>query len=275
MNDKTLKDYLLDSSLISRTNKKKYHIKIVECSDYVYVYKYEFKTKKDKNLERMNKKKIDFDYLFKKENFSKKQELKTIEYKNILRSKFGLQRLVKANEKEFKTFITLTFAENITDLDYANYCFNIFCKQVRRLKPDFKYVCVPEFQRRGAVHYHLLTNLDINNDVNIIIPQKDTNNQYDVRFWKHGFTSVFPLYNINVVGYISKYMTKDIDNRLFGRKRYFYSQNLKRPKEYLIDLDSDDFLIMLELISDKEEVFKNTYLTKSGEAVFFTEYKKI
>jgi len=272
---KNLRDILLDSSLITTTNKKKYHIKLIDCGDYVYAYKYEFKTKKDKNLERMNKKKIDFDYLFKKENFSKKQKLKTIEYKNILRSKFNLQRLVKANEQEFKTFITLTFADNITDLTYANERFNDFCTRVRRVKPDFKYVCVPEFQRRGAVHYHLLTNLEVNKDVNIIIPQEGKEKQYDVRFWKHGFTSVFLLENINVIGYISKYMTKDIDNRLFGRRRYFYSQNLKKPVEYLIDLDSDDFLIMLELMADKKEVFKNTYLTKSGEAVFFTEYKKI
>ena len=38
--------------------------------------------------------------------------------------------------------------------------------------------------------------------------------------------------DINIIGYLSKYMTKDIDNRLFGKRRYLYSQNLVKPKTY-------------------------------------------
>lgn len=274
MNDKKIIDFLLDSRLITRTNFKKYHVKIIDCNDYLHIYKYDFKVKKDKNLEEISdKRKIDVNYLYKEKNLNKKNDLKVIEYKNILRSKFNLQRLIKSNEKDFKTFITLTFAENINDISIANKIFANWSRQIRRLKPNFKYVCVPEFQKRGAVHYHLLTNLDIVKDNDIILPQASESKMYDVRFWRYGFSSVFPMKDINVVGYLSKYLTKDVDNRLFGKRRYFYSQNLYKPKEYLIDLDTNDYLIMLKLLSDKNEVFKNFYYTTTGEKVEFTEYK--
>jgi len=99
-----------------------------------------------------------------------------------MRSKFQLQRLVKANESEFKTFITLTFVENITCVEQANIMFDNWRRSIKRVKSDFKYVCVPEFQKRGAVHYHLLTNLDIKNDYNIITLQKGKLKMYDVKY---------------------------------------------------------------------------------------------
>ena len=42
-----------------------------------------------------------------------------------------------------------------------------------------------------------------------------------------------------VVGYIAKYMTKDIDNRLFNRHRYFYSRNLIVPTTMYLALDNE------------------------------------
>ena len=114
---------LLDSSLISTTNKKIYTHKIIQCGDYYYVYNYyDKKIKKDKNMEKMstNIVTVNTDYLVKKENLNKERK---IELKNILRSKFQLQRLVKSNEDIFKTFITLTFADNIQDIAKANKCF--------------------------------------------------------------------------------------------------------------------------------------------------------
>ena len=104
---------------------------------------------------------IDVDFLFKEENHSRRHELNTIEYKNIMRSKFQLQRLVKSNEDIFKTFITLTFEENLKDIDVANQKFKSWRTKIKSIFKDFKYICVPEFQKRGAVHYHLLTNLEI------------------------------------------------------------------------------------------------------------------
>lgn len=273
VNDASLGALLLDSSLISRTNKETYTTKLIECGDYYYLYNFN-KLKSKKKKKEKDCKKIDIDYLFKKENKVRQSELGFIEYKNILRSKFTLQRLVKTNENEFKTFITLTFANNITNIDIANKIFNNWCRQIRRTIGDFKYVCVPEFQNRGAVHYHLITNLVVDND--IIKTQNGKENQYDVKYWNKGFTSVFILDNINVVGYLSKYMTKDIDNRLFNKKRYLYSQNLKHPKEFFLNIENEKDSIIINNIRNRYiKKYENSYYSIFDDLIInFTEYKK-
>lgn len=268
---KQLSASLLDSSLITPTRLKTYYFKIIDCGNYKQVYFFnKLKVKNDKNLEKS----IDNCMIFKTENLKRKNDLKFIEYKNILRSKINLQRLVKCNENIFKTFITLTFADNISDVDIANKKFRYWVDSVRRIYKDFAYICVPEFQKRGAVHYHLLTNLDIKKNKDIILKQENKKNMYDVRFWNNGFTSVFPMKNMNVVGYISKYMTKDIDNRLFGRRRYLYTQNLITPKEYIIDYNNEKELKqILNIINNGEIKYKKQYLDYYGDEINFVEYK--
>lgn len=270
---KYLDTLLLDSSLISTTNNKSYYFKVIDCGDYKQIYFYDdLRLRNDKTLEPN----IDVDYLFKKENIKRKEEKKYIEYKNINRSKFNLQRLVKANEKEFKTFITLTFKENIVDIETANKKFRYWRDSMQRAYKNFKYVCVPEFQKRGAVHYHLLTNLDIKENNDLILLQEGKKKQYDVRYWGHGFSSVFDLKNMNVVGYISKYMTKDIDDRLFGKKRYFNSKNLIVPKEYYINCKNDiEFTYLYDIINNYDEVYSSEYLDLRKEKVLFKEFKKL
>lgn len=271
---------LLDSSLISPTQ---YDYKLIECGEYIQVYK--FNKLKTSQKDKKEKTKIDIDYLFKKENIIKQNEFKTISYKNIMRSKFQLQRIVKANENEFKTFLTLTFADNIKNIESANEIFDVWRTKIKSIKKDFKYVCVPEFQKRGAVHYHLLTNLEIDKiyqytrrnkqlEVKLIIPQENKISQYDVKYWSYGFSSVYPLENINVVGYITKYMTKDIDNRLWGKRKYFNSHNLKIPKEILINSDiliEKKYLNYIELLYNVK--YKHSYYDVFGDEIEFTEYK--
>lgn len=271
----SLASLLLDSSLIKESNKNCYQIKLIRVGEYYQLYYYNrLRIKKDKNLEEI-KKKIDNDFLIKKNNYIDKPDKKIIEEKNINRSKFQFQRLVRANENKFKTFITLTFKENITDVKDANYQFKKWVIAIRQLKKDFLYIGVPEFQKRGAVHYHLLTNLDIKENHNIIIPQKDNKNCYDVKFWPYGFSSVFNVKNINVVGYMSKYMTKSCDNRLFGHRRYFYSRNLERPEEFYLDTRKDfDFTLIADLLSNSNVTYENSYLDKFGDVIDFIELKK-
>lgn len=273
---------LLDSSLITPTNKVEYDLKIIECGDYIQVYKFRRKKIKDNSLELLNDKSkniLDEDLLYKPENYSRRKELGVIEYKNIMRSKFGLERLIKANESIFKTFITLTFAENLTDIDYANKKFDIWRTYIKRLKKDFSYVCVPEYQKRGAVHYHLLTNLDIDKNPDIIIPQKKDNkilkNRYDVKGWSYGFARVDRLKDINVISYLSKYMTKDCDNRLYGHRRYLNSNNLIKPHESYLDLSNIKHFEYLErILKEKNIDYQNQYLDYFGDNVDFFEFKK-
>lgn len=284
---------LLDSSLISEYKKKGYNYKIIECGDYYYIYKFPYRIKNDSNLEKMKDyRKIDINNLFKEEDIPKSRgdpdSLKKIELKNIYRSRFEMQRLAKTNEKIFKTFITLTFKNNVTDIKKAHKMFHNWTCNIRKKKSDFAYIAVPEFQKRGALHYHLLTNLDVLQNHDIIIPQinfsdkqykKMTSEQrrkcYDVIYWPHGFTSVMLLHDILPVAYLSKYMTKDIDNRLWGHRRYYYSQNLIKPTVNYIDSSNlQEFTKIIDVLDTSEVVFTSSYYDQNKNKVEFIEYKK-
>lgn len=262
-----------------------YNIKVVDCGEYTQVYYYhkpKYKTKiADKTELELKKQKLD-------NLFEKKKEPKLelpweldfepkIEDRNIIRSKLSCQRIAKTNSTIWETFITLTIAENELDLKRANKKFNNFITIVRRHKKDFKYIAIPEFQKRGSVHYHLLTNISVD-DETLIYSQEDNQKFKHIKYWKHGYTKVDVMKNDvkKIVGYISKYMTKDIDNRLFGHRRYLYSQNLSIPKSSYINtnekLDNDFYQ---QKIQDKELIYQNEYINPyDNSLVTFLEFHK-
>lgn len=272
----TLSNLLLDSShILTANNLKMYDIKLIDCGKYKQVYIY--KNNKSKSSKKDDDKKksirnIDTDNLMKKEL---DDNSKTIEKRSIIRSKLECQRLAKANSDVWETFITLTFEENIIDLEYANKKFRNFVDSIKRINKDFKYICIPEFQKRGAVHYHLLTNISID-DSRFIYSQEDNIKFKHVKYWSYGFTKVDNLQGDikKIIGYISKYMTKDIDNRLFNRHRYYFSRNLNRPIVNYIDSSNEkEYQFYLKQLSNKSSIYNNTYYNSYNDnPIQFIEY---
>ena len=285
---------ILDSRLITTTISKKYDIKVVDCGEYIQVYYYE-----NSKIIRHKKDNIDLELTKQKINniFNEKNDLKEtsnnnlkenkIEMKNIIRSKLTCQRIAKTNADKWKSFITLTFEENITNIKEANKKFNYFTNKVRRIKKDFSYIAIPEFQKRGAIHYHLLTNLECNSNLIPKRPKKRLYNPntkrykeleyYDLKYWNDGFSSAELMTGDikKIVGYISKYMTKDVDNRLFGYRRFFYSQNLIMPKDNYIDINNvKEYEFYQKKVQDKEVIYQNEYINPyDGSLVTFLEFK--
>ena len=151
------------------------------------------------------------------------------------RAKTTVRRYANANPQLTK-FLTLTFAENITDLEYARYEFDKFVKRAKTRFPHFQYIEVVEFQKRGAIHFHVLCNL----------PYVNVNEFASV--WKNGFVKINRIDNVDNVGaYITKYMTKDnVDARLIGKKCYTMSKGLNEPREYTNEADIEQVLEELE-----------------------------
>lgn len=54
------------------------------------------------------------------------------------------------------SMITLTYQRSPNDGKQAKYDLKIFLNAIRRMLPDSKYIWFMEFQKRGAVHYHVL-----------------------------------------------------------------------------------------------------------------------
>jgi hypothetical protein len=173
----------------------------------------------------------------------KKKKIKTeqIEMRSgaLRRTRMNIMRLVNSNS-DFQTFLTLTFDESkvknkqdITEFDKCNYWFKTFILRLKHSFPEIKYLAVPEFQGDyyfrtdikkefgGAIHYHLLLN------------QKIDSKRIE-EIWRHGFVKINKIKSINNIGlYVSKYLNKESFNRkYFGKKKFFYSRNLNRPKEY-------------------------------------------
>lgn len=280
------RDYLLDSSLISATfsqienTKKLYNMKVVYCNDYIQLYTFNndkfYKNKDFDDKKALNILNIDTDNL-KINNYSDTSDIKGIEIKNIMRSKLQCQRLAKCNSNIWETFITLTFQKNVININVGNKEFKNFVRKIRRIYKDFKYLCVPEFQKRGAIHYHLLTNISIKND-KLIYKQIDNKKFLHIKYWNNGFTKVDNIKNDikKIIGYISKYMTKDIDDRLFGKHRYFYSQNLNKPQiSYLNLSDKKHCEFLINILNNKTLIYNNKYIDNFyNDEILFEEYFK-
>ena len=143
--------------------------------------------------------------------------------KTASRARQTVRRFANSNfNATTSKFATITFQDNVTDLKKANNEFVKFRKRLSRwLDIPLQYIAVPEFQKRGAVHYHILMNCHY------------IDNAVLARLWGHGFVRINRIDNVDNIGaYITKYMTKDtLDERLAGVKCYFMSHNLKKPEE--------------------------------------------
>ena len=274
-----------------------YTIKVIDCNDYKQVYIYpDVKSHIIGGFETENLRTNKFgpcESISHDPNSSKVESENTIEFKNVMRSKLKLQRLAKANADTWKTFITLTFKDNIQDLTLAYNEFRKFIKRVNRIKKDFKWLCVPEFQKNGRVHYHLISNIDIT-DNELVYSQKQENDTiyYHLRHWSKniikneplglGFDKVELIQDKDgndtkkICGYISKYMTKSyIENAFFNHNRYYSSQNLIRPREMIIELGNDKCSEYLsDIFKNYNIIYDNTYYDSFNEKIKFIELSK-
>ncbi len=148
---------------------------------------------------------------------------------NARRASLDFRRVVAANlsRSERPVLVTLTYAENQCDLATGYRHFSAYIQTLRyRYGKAFKYISVPEFQARGAVHFHALF---------WGIPEKVFLSERKTRtlagLWGHGFVYLKQTDgNEKLSFYLTKYMAKAfIDPRLKNQKSYVASRNVLRP----------------------------------------------
>jgi len=128
--------------------------------------------------------------------------------------------------------LTLTFKDNVTDLDLAQERFKYFTKLMRkRFGSRFVYVAVVEYQKRGAVHFHLAVSGyypvsavrplwlracgDLGGNIDITSPKKYKNK----KSWNPK----------NIAGYLAKYITKTETTEI-NKKRYSSGGKITIPE---------------------------------------------
>ena len=157
-----------------------------------------------------------------------------------------------ANFNEHSKFVTLTFGENITDIRITNIEFKKFIQRLRNISQYsyFKYLAVIQFQDRGAVHYHMMSDLPY-------IPKAKLS-----KIWGNGFVRINDITKVDNVGaYLIGYMNKKInDKRLLRNKAYLISKNLDKPKELYGHkvkkcMDKND-------LWNRKPVYSNSYIAR-------------
>jgi hypothetical protein len=159
------------------------------------------------------------------------------------------------------SMITLSYPKNYPDDRTAKQHLDNFLKRINRYSSDFMYVWVAEKQKRGAIHFHIITPN--------FIPKGIINSGWTeiVRKWyqKNGYTFSHVLPNVkavdNVSRYVTKYITKDENNTIEGN-RYNISKcahELAKPKrtELLLTYSRNPIELVLDTASSlKAEIFQ-------------------
>lgn len=169
------------------------------------------------------------------------------------RSKNKVYEYARANEWEY--FITLTFDPK--KVDSTNYDLVVkktsqwFKDRRKRQAPDLKYIIVPELHADGKKwHFHALIanvgNIKFNDS-----SKKDLKGRkiLNIGNYKLGWSTATAITDTKKASnYLSKYLTKELANKIIGKKRYWNSKNLNLPIIEKFDMDEDakkDLLIFL------------------------------
>jgi len=179
---------------------------------------------------------------------------------NAKRTVMVFRRLVAAQlgGPEVALLATLTYRENQTDLKAAYRDLLSFIQALRyKFGKLFRYIAVPEFQKRGAVHFHcLFWGLPDS------VFREERISRLVATTWGQGFVYLkMTDGNERLSSYLSKYMAKAFtDFRLRGQKSYVASRNVIRPVYQPID---DNLLTLSTWLStDSSTLHETQYPTQ-------------
>lgn len=144
---------------------------------------------------------------FKDMKFCKESTSRMNDPKQVRRTCESFKWLVRANERHIRLFVTLTYAENMTDTKRLYDDYRKFVQKLRRAYPDVSgYLVAFEPQKRGAWHAHILV---ISENPFLRIPNKRMR-----EIWGHGFTKTQGVKKIRDIGcYLTSYLTNLKDGK--------------------------------------------------------------
>jgi len=139
----------------------------------------------------------------------------------VSRTRFTLYHLIRCNQQKVNIFVTLTYKDNVLDLKRAKQDFSLFVKKLNyEVQQNTKYVCVPERQKRGAVHFHCLF---------FGLPYRPLN--IFKQLWCHGDARFERSKQLrSIASYVAKYVTKHSFDFPKGTRIIMRSRNLVIPR---------------------------------------------
>ena len=167
------------------------------------------------------------------------------------RARNSIIRLVETNSNVWKSFITLTYSENMQDIQKVKEHWKYTLKKLHKDYKELYWLYVIEVQQRGAYHLHLLTSIPVENTHSF-------NDAFNSKYWNRGFTKCIPVSELSGISkYIAVYLTKEGCNT-HGTRIYSYSRNLLKPIEAKF-LTHDSYKDILQQYSDYQIQYSNQY----------------
>ncbi|MBF0556389.1 MAG: hypothetical protein HQK96_17870 [Nitrospirae bacterium] len=129
----------------------------------------------------------------------------------------------------FVVHLVLTVAENVSEVHYDNVhrVMSFIRQRLKRVGSDFKYVCVPELQGRGSIHYHAVC---VYSKPWVFPGTEDIQ-----KSWGLGFVKVtnpkltsrrFKIKASKIISYIGKYIGKGYEWEALDAKKSFTASQI-------------------------------------------------
>lgn len=177
--------------------------------------------------------------------------------RSIRRARQSIRWLVQSIEADH--MVTLSYRENMQDIDRLKADYDYFRRLVQARYPDWKYVCVVEKQDRGAYHLHIA--VKGHQDLNYLrycwykvlgcagATGESVMGQIDITkpLGRYRNGTQYTFHQDKLAAYLTKYMHKAFEEAEHHSKRYWASRkNIPKPKVYRYWLGSVDTVDMIK-----------------------------
>ena len=164
--------------------------------------------------------------------------IKTNQVRSRRRSKQTIYNICRANEWNY--FATFTFASDRYDYDSCKKRLQYFLNNFSKRKVHIEYLIVPEQHKDGAWHFHALIQADLSD----YLTKGWNKGRFILPDYSHGINEFEPVRDTQRVSmYITKYITKELQNVMQHKHRFLCSRNLKRGDESYFAVGEDFNLI--------------------------------
>jgi len=138
----------------------------------------------------------------------------------VARTRYTIYHLIRCNQERMNIFVTLTYKENELNIKTAKQDFKLFIKRLNyETSSQSRYICIPERQKRGAVHFHCIF---------FGLPYRPL----DIfkSLWPHGDARFERSKQLrSIASYVAKYVTKQTFDFPKGTRILMRSKNLVIP----------------------------------------------
>ncbi len=201
------------------------YTKIIQSGDLIEKYEYQFDLPKRVPKDPKRGRVASRDDQLTEEGSADRLHKRRVSSINRCRQSF--HRLVRANlSKTPPVLLTLTMLD-VVDIDDAYDSYHEFGQRLRRIiGSGASWIAVPEFQTRGAVHFHVLM-WDLPSEY----ATQERNTRRIQNLWQAGYVDCISTDGSpKLATYLAKYMSKAMhDERLVGKRAYSASRNVMRP----------------------------------------------